>query len=285
MGLLRIAACIVILVTALPGAGHSTPSNCIVPSKNKFIMQKRYCMALDLRKDSSLIAQYKHVHTKAGIWPEIPRGIKEVGITDMEIYLWDNRMFMILETPLSWDYDSEMAKLGTLERQPEWGDFVWQFQQLLPWSKNGEKWMQMDKVFQLNQSIVAQETAKTGYTEPVYSHPTQRFCSTLDLKDNPDLIKQYRYYHSPEGHWPEIAKGIRSVGILDMQIYLIGNRMFMVAETKPGFNWNEQMHQLSTLEKQKDWETLMQKFQQPLPGITEVKWELMENVFDLNRDF
>jgi len=247
-------------------------------------MQKRYCLALDLRKDSALISQYKHVHTKEGIWPEIPRGIKEVGITDMEIYLWDNRMFMILEVPMNWDYDSEMARLGKLEKQAEWSDYVWQFQQLLPYSKNGEKWIQMEKVFHLNPAGI-KGTAKAGYTEPTYDKPSKRFCATLDLRDNPELISQYRYYHSPEGHWPEISKGIRSVGIFDMQIYLIGNRMFMITETIPGFQWNEQMQKLSTLEKQKDWEALMKKFQQALPGTKEIKWELMENVFDLNRDF
>lgn len=247
-------------------------------------MQKRYCLALDLRKDSALISQYKHVHTKEGIWPEIPKGIKEAGISDMEIYLWDNRMFMILEAPLNWDYDSQMARLGKLEKQPEWSDYVWQFQQLLPYSKNGEKWMPMEKVYQLNPAGL-KGTAKSGYPEPFYDKPTKRFCATLDLKDNPELISQYRYYQSPEGHWPEITKGIRAVGILDMQIYLIGNRMFMIAETLSGFQWNEQMQKLWTLEKQKDWDTLMKKFQQALPGTREVKWELMENVFDLNRDF
>ncbi len=240
-------------------------------------------MALDLRNDPDLIRQYKHVHTKEGIWPEIPRGIKEVGISDMEIYLWKTRMFMILEAPLDWDYDKEMARLGKLEKQPEWSDYVWQFQQLIPYDKEGVKWMALENVFQLNPTGL-KETAKSGYSEPVYKNPTQRYCQVLDLKDNPELISQYRHYHSA-GHWPEISKGIISVGILDMQIYLIGTRMYMIAETPAGFKWDEQMKKLSTLEKQPEWEALMKKFQQALPGSTEIKWQLMEKVFDLNRDF
>jgi len=284
MNLLKIFAFVVTLTLIPGGRSHgSSPTDRDV-NKNKTIMQKRYCMALDLRKDPALIRQYKKVHTKEGIWPEIPRGIKEVGIADMEIYLWDNRMFMILEAPLNWDYDTQMAKLGTLEKQPEWSDYVWQFQQLLPYSKNGEKWMPMDNVFQLNPTGL-HETAISGYTEPVNNKPGKRFCATLDLKDNPELISQYRHYHSPAAHWPEITRGIRSVGILDMQIYLIGNRMFMITETAPGFQWDTQMQKLSTLEKQKEWEILMKNFQQALPGTKLVKWELMENVFDLNRDF
>lgn len=273
MKLIKLAA--VLLLSVLPAQSFS---------QNHSKMQKRYCMAFDLRNDADLIRQYKHVHTKEGIWPEIPRGIKEVGIRDMEIYLWGTRMFMILEVPLNWDYDTQMARLGKLERQPEWSDYVWQFQQLLPYDKKGEKWMQMDNVFQLNPTGL-KETPKTGYTEPVYEKPTRRFCQTLDLKDNADLISQYKHYHSPVGHWPEIAKGIKDVGILDMQIYLIGTRMFMIVETPPAFDWNKQMDKLSTLEKQPEWAALMLKFQQALPGVSEVKWQLMENVFDLNRDF
>jgi len=253
-------------------------------SQNSSVMQKRYCLALDLRNDSALISQYKKVHTKEGIWPEIPKGIKEVGITDMEIYLWKTRMFMILEAPLTWDYDQQMARLGTLEKQPEWGEYVWQFQQLLPIDKKGEKWMQMENVFQLNPTGL-KESPKSGYSEPVYQEPTRRFCATLDLMDNPELIRQYRQYHSTEFHWPEIKKGIKTVGILDMQIYLIGNRMFMVVQAKPDFQWDAQMQVLSNLDRQKEWGELMLNFQQALPGMKEVKWEVMENVFDLNRDF
>lgn len=278
--------CTLLLALSLVPLFNSRSGFTSVPkaAKNDLTMQKRYCLAFDLRKDATLMSQYKYVHTKEGIWPEIPKGIKQVGIRDMEIYLWDNRMFMILETPQNWDYNTRMAELGTLERQAEWGEYVWQFQQLLPYSRNGEKWMHMERVFHLNHAG-QNETATAGYSEPEYDQPTKRYCATLDLKDNPDLISQYRYYHSPAAHWPEIAKGIKSVGILDMQIYLIGNRMFMIAETKPDFQWDAQMKILSTLEKQKDWETLMQKFQQALPGTKELKWELMEKVFDLNRDF
>ena len=261
---------------------------CILPvrsfTQTQTTMLKRYCMALDLRNDPELIRQYKYVHTKEGIWPEIPRGIREVGISDMEIYLWGTRMFMILEVPIDWDFDKEMTRLGSLEKQPEWSRYVWQFQQRVPWAKEGEVWIQMEKVFSLNPGS-QKESPATGYREPVYPGPTQRFCSTLDLKEDPDLIREYRRYHSPDTHWPEIANGIRQVGFLDMQIYLIGNRMFMISETGPDFEWNLQVRKLASLDRQEEWETLMQRFQQALPGTGEIGWEPMEKVFDLNRDF
>jgi L-rhamnose mutarotase len=276
-------ALMLVMASPLHEASGTTPETPRIPQNNTTAMHKRYCLTLDLRNDPALISQYKKVHTKEGIWPEIPRGIKEVGISDMEIYRWGNRMFMIVEAPLGWDYDREMERLGTLEKQAEWSDYVWQFQQYVPWSKNGEKWMQMEKVFSLNPQG-KKESPATGYSEPSYTTPTQRFCATLDLKNNPGLIAEYRKYHA-EDHWPVISDGIRSVGILDMQIYLIGNRMFMIAETRPGFDWDRDMKKLSTLEKQQDWETLMHQYQQALPGDKEIKWERMEKVFDLDRDF
>lgn len=211
-------------------------------SQNHSKMQKRYCMALDLRNDPALIRQYKHVHTKEGIWPEIPRGIKEVGISDMEIYLLGTRMFMILEAPLQWDYDKEMARLGKLEKQPEWSDYVWQFQQLLPEDKEGVKWVQMEKINQMHPTGV-KETPKSGYIEPIYNKPTKRFCAILDVSENPQQVNTYRHYKA-------------AAGILDMQIYLIGTRLYLVMETPSDYQWDKKM-----------------------------KWELMENVFDLNRDF
>lgn len=114
---------------------------------------KRYCLALDLQDDPEKIRLYRHYHTKEGIWPEIPVGIKEVGILDMEIYLLGNRLFMILEVPDGWDFGLEMAKLGQLERQPEWEVFVWQFQAPLPWAKPGEKWILMEKIFDLDRDF------------------------------------------------------------------------------------------------------------------------------------
>jgi L-rhamnose mutarotase len=211
-------------------------------SQNISKMQKRYCMALDLRNDPALIRQYKHVHTKEGIWPEIPRGIKEVGISDMEIYLLGTRMFMILEAPLLWDYDKEMARLGKLEKQPEWSDYVWQFQQLLPEDKEGVKWIQLEKINQMHPAG-QNETPKSGYTEPIYKQPTKRLCAMLDVSDNPHQVDTYRHYKAP-------------AGVIDMQIYMVGTRLYMVMETQTDFKWNKKM-----------------------------KWELMDNVFDLNRDF
>lgn len=112
-------------------------------------MSKRYCLTLDLKNDPELIRQYKHWHEDKYIWPEITRGIREVGLEDMQIYLRGTRMFMIVEAGDRIDFDAAMKKLSTLPRQKEWEAFVAKFQQPLPDAKPGEKWLPMERVFKL----------------------------------------------------------------------------------------------------------------------------------------
>ncbi len=111
---------------------------------------------------------------------------------------------------------------------------------------------------------------------------TKRYCLTLDLKNDSTLIREYRYWHMSEHIWPEIPKGIREVGIVDMQIYLLGTRLFMIMETTPEFDFTRDMGRLSTLPRQKEWEAFVAKFQQSLPGAaSSEKWKLMDRIFKL----
>ena len=110
---------------------------------------KRYCQTMDLKNDPELIAKYKEAHDRYHSWPEIREGIKAVGILEMEIYILDNHLFMIVETPVDFDWDSAMAKLATLPRQAEWEDYVAMFQQCKLGSTSDEKWQMMERMFYL----------------------------------------------------------------------------------------------------------------------------------------
>jgi L-rhamnose mutarotase len=108
----------------------------------------------------------------------------------------------------------------------------------------------------------------------------RRFCLTLDLKDDPTLIAEYKRHH--EKIWPEITESIQNSGILDMEIYLLGTRMFMVMEVNENFSFeaNAAADQLNP--KVRLWEDLMWRFQQPLPHAAPgEKWMLMERIFKL----
>ncbi len=110
---------------------------------------KRYCRTMDLKNDPALIAEYVKRHSKEEAWPEIKEGIRQVGILEMEIYILDNRLFMIVETPLDFDWDAAMNRLATLPRQQEWEDFMAIFQQCREGDTADEKWKMMDRMFYL----------------------------------------------------------------------------------------------------------------------------------------
>ena len=109
----------------------------------------------------------------------------------------------------------------------------------------------------------------------------KRHCLTLDLKNDPELIRQYEAYHKDV--WQEIKKSITDSGIIDMQIYRFGTRLFMIMEVNDDFNFEaKQLADLNNAKVQ-EWEALMWKFQQPLPGsAADEKWKLMDKIFELN---
>ena len=125
-------------------------------------------------------------------------------------------------------------------------------------------------------------TYNQGYTVKRHAVPVKRYCQTLNLKNSPKLIAEYRKVHSREKAWPEIRAGIRSVGILEMEIYILGSRLFMIVETPLDFDWETAMDRLSHLPRQAECEEYVSKFQECVPTSTSTeKWKLMERMFYL----
>jgi L-rhamnose mutarotase len=109
---------------------------------------------------------------------------------------------------------------------------------------------------------------------------TRRYCLTLDLKDDPALIAEYKRYH--EKIWPEITESIKSAGIEKLEIYLLGTRMFMILEAGPEFSFEAKARADRANPKVQEWEELMWKFQKTLPQAKPgEKWLLMERIFKL----
>ena len=126
------------------------------------------------------------------------------------------------------------------------------------------------------------DNKNAGYRVKQYAGPVKRFCQTLDLKDNPELIAEYRRRHSQGEAWTEIIDGIKEVGILEMEIYLVDTRLFMIVETPVNFDWESAMRRLATLPRQQEWEDYMSEFQQAAPGASsDEKWRMMERIFHL----
>jgi L-rhamnose mutarotase len=109
----------------------------------------RHCFALDLKNDPALIAEYEQWHQQ--VWPEIKASITNAGITHMEIYRTGNRLFMIMETAPHFAAEAKAQADASNPKVQEWEQLMWKFQQPLPWAQEGEKWIAMQKIFDLAQ--------------------------------------------------------------------------------------------------------------------------------------
>lgn len=123
---------------------------------------------------------------------------------------------------------------------------------------------------------------KEGYPVKDYGQPTKRYCRTLTITDDPEKIRLYRECHTREKQWKEIRDGIREVGILEMEIYILGNQLFMIMDTVEDFDWDTAMSRLATLPRQAEWEAFVSQYQGCDPKATsDSKWQLMERMFYL----
>jgi L-rhamnose mutarotase len=110
----------------------------------------------------------------------------------------------------------------------------------------------------------------------------KRYCKTLTLEDDPQLIEDYKKVHARGTTWPEISQGMSDVGILDMEIYITGTRLFMIMDTIPDFDHEKAMAELATKPRQSEWEAYVAKFQKTSSEASaDEKWKLIERIYKL----
>lgn len=112
---------------------------------------KKYCFALDLKEDIALIQAYEDYHK--AVWPEITKSILDADIHSLEIYRFDNRLCMIMETGPDFSFEKKMQLDASNPKVQAWEILMWQFQKALPNSHAGEKWVRMQKIYDLNESV------------------------------------------------------------------------------------------------------------------------------------
>ena len=106
----------------------------------------------------------------------------------------------------------------------------------------------------------------------------KRYCRTLTLVDNPEMISQYVEAHKHV--WPEVVEGQRKVGIMSMEIWRSGHSLFMIMDTLDDFVFERDMAKLATLPRQAEWEAYVSQFQGCAAGASSAeKWQLMERIF------
>lgn len=121
-----------------------------------------------------------------------------------------------------------------------------------------------------------------GYQQQTFNCATKRFVQTLELNSNEEARREYIKWHSEEFHWKEIRDGIREVGILEMEIYIFGNRLVMIVDAPLDFDWDSAMAKLATLPRQAEWEAFVSQFQGCSKDATsDEKWQMMDRMFKL----
>tara|TARA_B110000285_G_scaffold122856_1_gene138897 strand:- start:1320 stop:1658 length:339 start_codon:yes stop_codon:yes gene_type:complete len=108
----------------------------------------RHCFSLDLKNDSELISAYKAHHKN--VWPDIIKSIKDNGILSLDIYLVENRLFMIMEVSDAFSFENKNIMDFKNSKVQEWETLMWKYQQALPMTKPNEKWRLMEQIFQLD---------------------------------------------------------------------------------------------------------------------------------------
>jgi L-rhamnose mutarotase len=104
---------------------------------------------LDLKDDETAIAEYKRYHVK--IWPEVKQSLLDAGVVEMEIYLLGTRMFMIMDGNDSFSLSAKAAQDLANAKVQEWETIMHGFQQQLPGSGPDQYWMEMERVFTLDE--------------------------------------------------------------------------------------------------------------------------------------
>ncbi|MBN1950013.1 MAG: L-rhamnose mutarotase [Bacteroidales bacterium] len=113
--------------------------------------------------------------------------------------------------------------------------------------------------------------------------PFKRYCKSMELRNEAHLIREYKQVHAKGEAWPEITQGMKEVGILDMEIYLLGTSLFMIMDTVPDFDHDKAMAELAEKPRQKEWEAYVSKFQDTSPESTaSQKWQLMERIYKMD---
>lgn len=108
---------------------------------------KRHCLALDLKDDAALIAEYENYHKS--IWPEIKQSILASGIQYMSIHRTGNRLFMIMEVEDDFSFERKAGMDSENPKVQEWEQLMWKYQQSLPTAAPGQKWVPMKTIFEL----------------------------------------------------------------------------------------------------------------------------------------
>ncbi|RED96550.1 alpha-L-fucosidase [Marinoscillum furvescens] len=178
---------------------------------------------------------------------------------ETEVYKTDEHTFLLVDAPSDYDL-SRLRKAFSGNSE---------IQDLLK--------SPLERIYKLEQQ--ANYSAQNGQLITREQQDSKRYVLTLEIVNDLNLLKMYKHVHSMGMAWPEITENMKTVGIRDMEIYLDGYRAFLVMDTKPDFEWEDEGEQWGTLPREKEWQEYVAKFQKVDPQSKAAeKWAAMKRI-------
>ncbi len=110
----------------------------------------RYALALDLKDNAALIAEYERLHR--AIWPEVRTHLREAHVEGMTIWRLGTRLFMLMQTGPGFSFELMAALATGNDCIQAWETLMWRFQAPTPWTPAHEKWVPMTQIFDLQEA-------------------------------------------------------------------------------------------------------------------------------------
>jgi L-rhamnose mutarotase len=95
-----------------------------------------------------VIEHYKQHHRSP--WPDVVDCLKQIGVTEMRIFLIGRRLFMYMEAIDGFDPSRDFPKLNEQARYREWDELMRTMQERAPEAREDDWWSPMEEVFDLN---------------------------------------------------------------------------------------------------------------------------------------
>lgn len=205
---------------------------------------------------------------------QVQVALQNSGVINFNYCTIDSISFLVVDMDESFDLSKTRKSIVNLsDDYPE----LKQLEEII----NG-KYKALNRIYKLEQK--EQYNTEDGQLIPMQTDAYARFVLTLEIVNDPALAKEYVAVHSIGKAWPEITQNMKTVGIYEMELYLMDYRAFLIMDTKPDFDWETDGKKWGELPRESEWQAYVAKFQKTDPESKAAeKWKTM-NVIPLNNE-
>jgi L-rhamnose mutarotase len=252
------------------------------PASGKVTAFKRYLFTCDLVDETDAVKGFKKM-LEQDEWKSVCKTFRESGARDLEIYVFQDRVLAILETTTDFDLGRLEAELGMSEAYSEWEAGAKHFLKRVDGAEGDALWILLDRVYKLDQK--REYRKEQGYVQELLKVPTRRMVEARELVDDPAEVARYESLHAMGKAWPEITQGLKDIGIVDNEIYSVGNRTFEFYEVTKEFDWEKSWEALESRQVSQEWGELVGPIDRPFTDRDgkPLSNQIMKRIFKLGK--